>query len=172
MNPDIDLRLKSVLKALSDVILPALPADERLARDQVKLVMGHVAIIAEQWKHALNFELENLALACALAGELAAMSLDASCGDELIVALAAAEAVDRNDYDAVTLVHRHLKGLIDVLIADDQRCAPMPRAVLAAVLRYNQRRAPRERTWHRGAGLDPDTASLPPFASLFERQAH
>ncbi len=171
MNPDIDLRLKSVLKALSNVILPALPANERLARDQANLVMGHLSIIAEQWHHALNFELGNLTLACALATELVGMTRDVALGDELLAALAAVEALDRTDYTAVGQAHRALKAIIDRLIADEHRGAPMPRAMLAAVLRYNQARAPRERIWHRGAGLDPDTASLPPVASLFEREA-
>ena len=171
MNPDIDLRLKSVLKALSDVILPALPASERLARDQANLVIGHLTIIAEQWQYALNFELENLAQACALAGELAGMNFDSALGDDLIAALSAAAAVDRNNYQAVTAIHRALKTLIDALIAADHHSAPMPPALLDAVLRYNRCRAPRERVWHRGAGLDPDAASLPSIASLFRPAA-
>jgi hypothetical protein len=171
MNPDLDLRLKSVLKALSDVILPALPASERLARDQANLVIGHLSIIAEHWQYALKFELENLALACALAGELAGLNFEATLGDELIVTLAAAEDVDRSDYAAVTAIHRTLKLIIDRLIATQQHAAPMPREMIDAVLRYNQRRATRERVWHRAAGLDPDAASLPPITSLFERQA-
>lgn len=167
MNPDIDLRLKSILKALSDVILPALPASERVARDQANLVIGHLTIIAEQWQHALEFELENLAQACVLAGELAGMNFDSALGDDLKAALSAAETVDRSDYQVVTEIHRVLKGVIDRLIAADHRSAPMPPAMLAAVLRYNRRRAPRERVWHRAAGLDPDAASLPSIASLF-----
>lgn len=171
MNPDLDLRLKSVLKALSDVILPALPASERLARDQANLVIGHLTIIAEQWQHALNFELQTLAQSCVLAGELAGKNFDSALGDDLIAALSAAEAVNRNDYQAVTEIHRVLKTVIDRLISADHRSAPMPAAVLDAVLRYNRRRAPRERIWHRAAGLDPDAASLPSITSLFRPAA-
>jgi hypothetical protein len=171
MNPDLDLRLKSVLKALSDVILPALPASERLARDQANLAIGHLSIVVEQWRHALNFELENLALCCALAGELAGLNFDATRGDALIAALAAADDVDRSDYEAVSTVHRQLKTVIDDLITADPRGAPMPREMIEAVLRYNRRRAPRERVWHRGAGLDPDAAQLPSIATLFKREA-
>ena len=141
--------MKSLLKALSDVILPALPASERVARDQANLVIGHLTIIAEQWQHALEFELENLAQACVLAGELAGMNFDSALGDDLKAALSAAETVDRSDYQVVTEIHRVLKGVIDRLIAADHR------------------RAPRERVWHRAAGLDPDAASLPSIASLF-----
>lgn len=168
MNPDIDLRLKSVMKALTDVILPALPAEERLAREQANLVLGHVRIIAEQWQHALNLELLNLALACELASELAAMNFDSALGDDLIAALARAADVDRGNYAAVSDVHRKLKAVIDRLLAPEHPNTGVPPAMMAAVLRYNRQRAERERIWHRAAGLDPDAGKLPPIASLFD----
>jgi hypothetical protein len=171
MNPDIDLRLQSVLKALCDVIVPALPAHERLAREQANLVVGHLTIIAEQWQHALTFELENLMLACELADELATLELDSPLSAALSAALGDARNVDRNNYQAVSDTHRQLKAVIDRVLAAGQGQTAMPPAMLAAVLRYNQRRAPRERIWHRGAGLDPDAAQLAPIAALSERQA-
>ena len=171
MNPDIDLRLQAVLKALSDVILPALPAEEHLARDQTRLVMGHLAIIAEQWQYALKFELENLALSCELARELVALHADAGPGDDLSAALAVATTVASSDYAAVSHAHRALKAAIDGLLTTGQADTAMPPSMLAAVLRYNQRRAPRERIWHRGAGLDPDAAQLSSIGALFEHQS-
>ena len=171
MNPDIDLRLKSVLKALSDVIVPALPAHERLAREQANLVVGHLTIIAEQWQHALGFELENLALACELAEELAKLDIDSTLAADLSAMLADARHVDRNNYEAVSDMHRRLKAVIDQVLAAGQGQTAMSPVMLAAVLRYNQRRAPRERIWHRGAGLDPDAVQLPPIAALFERES-
>lgn len=171
MNPDIDLRLQAVLKALSDVILPALPAEERLARDQTRLVMGHLEIIHEQWQYALKFELENLALACELARDLAALNADCARDEDLSAALAVADAVANSDYQAVSQAHRALKAVIDRLLTAGQTDTALSPSMLVAVLRYNQRRAPRERIWHRAAGLDPDAAQLPSIAALFERRA-
>lgn len=168
MNPDLDLRLQSVLKALSDVILPALPADERLAREQTQLVLGHLNIIAQQWKRALNLELMNLALACELASDLANMNIDSALGDDLIAALALAAEVDRCDYDAVSQAHRALKAVIDRLLAPRHSGERLSREMLDAVLRYNERRAQRERIWHGVAGLDPDASRLPSLTTLFE----
>ena len=170
MNPDIDLRLQAVLKALSDVILPALPAEERLARDQTRLVMGHLEIIHEQWQYALKFELENLALACELARDQAALNADCTLDEDLSAALAVADAVANSDYQAVSQAHRALKAVIDRLLTAGQTDTALSPSMLAAVLRYNQRRAPRERIWHRAAGLDPDAAQLPSIAALFERR--
>lgn len=170
MNPDLDLRLQSLLKALSDVILPAIPVDQSLARDQTKLVIGHLTVIAAHWKHALNYELESLRLACALAAELADMGLTSELRDELSAAVARANTLDRSDYDDVSASHRTLKQILARVIAGDDSGALMPPALKNAVLRYSTVQARRERIWHRGAGLDPDAATLPPLNSLFTRE--
>ncbi len=170
MNPDLDLRLQSMLKALADVILPAIPADQSLARDQTKLVMGHLSVIAGQWKHALNYEFESLRLACKLARELADLGLTSELSNTLHAAVAEAERLDKSDYDAVSAAHRALKQVIDRIIAGADSDALMPSALKAAVLSYSLVQARRERIWYQGAGLDPDTAKLPPITSLFKRE--
>lgn len=167
MNPDLDLRLQALLKALSEVVLPAIPTEQSLARDQARLVIGHLTVIAAHWKHALNYELESLRLACVLATTLAALEPAHGLGDDLHAALAQAAAVERSDYDAVSAVHRNLKASIDRVIAAANTCAPMSPALKTAVLEFSAQQARRERIWHRDAGLDPDADKLPPLASLF-----
>lgn len=167
MNPDLDLRLASVIKALREVILPALPPEQRMAREQASLVLGHLAILAEQWPYALRYELECLADSRALAGELAALVED---GSALRAARASAAQVDVADYAAVSAAHRDLKRHIDAALGDGEGRVPLAPAVLDAVLRMNDRRAPRERSWFRGSGLDPDGPRLPPLEALFERE--
>ena len=85
--------------------------------------------------------------------------------------MARADALDRSDYDAVSVAHRALKQIIDRVIAGDGSGAPMPPTLKCAVLRYSTVRAMRERIRHRGTGLDPDTTKLPPISSLFVREA-
>ncbi|MCB1748847.1 MAG: hypothetical protein KDK06_16840 [Gammaproteobacteria bacterium] len=169
MNPDIDLRLKSLEKALGDVILRAIPEHERLARDQVNLVLGHLGIIARHWKYALRYELDTLAGLHALAGRLRPFADDLALVQALDTARGAAEAVDRADYDAVSAAQRTLGAAIDRVIAADYTTAPMPPAMRDIVLDYFATQAPRERTWHQGSGLDPDAAGLPAIESLFGR---
>jgi len=171
MNPDIDLRMQSMLKALSDVILPAIPAEQSLARDQTKLVMDHLTVLATHWKHALNYELESLRLACALAQELAELEIAHGLREEFSAAVAQAAALDRSDYDEVSGAYRAVKRIIDCVIGDDTRGASLPPALKNAVLRYSTVQARRERIWHRGAGLDPDVATLPSILSLFNGDA-
>ena len=60
MLPSIDLRIQNLVKALQEVVVPAIPERERLARDQAMLVIGHLRMIAVQWKSALLFEAQSL----------------------------------------------------------------------------------------------------------------
>jgi hypothetical protein len=71
MLPNIDLRIGNLVKALEQVILPALPASQRLARDQVRLVIGHLRMLGGQWKTALRYEEISFEELAALARDLA-----------------------------------------------------------------------------------------------------
>ncbi|MBX9605171.1 MAG: hypothetical protein K2Y51_03050 [Gammaproteobacteria bacterium] len=169
MNPDLDLRLKSVMKALAEVILPALPPEQRMARDQTHLALGHLALLAEQWPYALRYELESLDECLELASALAPQVRDPSLAAALIDSVARAKRLMRDDYAAVGAALHAVKAAIDHALADGEGETPLSAAVLGAVLRYNARRAPRERSWHRASGLDPDGPRLPRFQDFFDR---
>lgn len=169
MNPDMDLRLKSVMKALAEVILPALPPEQRMARDQANLALGHLALLAEQWPYALRYELESLDECLELANALTPQVRDPHLAAALTDGVARAADVARDDYAAVSAALHAVKASIDCALADGEGEAPLSAAVLDAVLRYNARRAPRERSWHRASGLDPDGPRLPRFQDSFDR---
>jgi len=66
MNPSVDDRLASVVRAVTDVIVPSLPPDAGLAREQAQLVVGHLQILRAQLDAAPAFEQEELTDARAL----------------------------------------------------------------------------------------------------------
>lgn len=169
MNPDIDLRLKSVEKALTDVIARAVPEDEQLARDQVNLVVGHLREIAAHWKYALRYELGSMDALRQLADDVAAHATTET-RRTLTAACAAVDVVDREDFDRVQEAQRNLGAALDRVISADHVTDPMPQPLLDAVLEYYAGAGRRERVWHQGSGLDPDAASLPSRDSLFERR--
>jgi len=166
MNPDIDLRLRAIDKALDDVIARVIPAGEAMARDQLALVRAHLRVIGTHWKYALRYELGTLDALFALARRLETWASSAA-GQVLAAAQAAAVAVDRADYDQVSAAQRALAAAIDAVIAAEDASAPMPSELREAVLAHYAWAAPRERVWHQGSGLDPDAPSLPAIAGLF-----
>ena len=48
MTPNIDERLASIIRALTEVVLPHLPPEASLAQEQVHLAVGHLQILRAQ----------------------------------------------------------------------------------------------------------------------------
>lgn len=168
MLPDIDLRLMSAIKALNEVVLPALPEDQAMAREQARLTVATLASIARHWQHALRFELTALAEMCALARDCLPHAPTADCAARLGAALDAQATLARDDYAAVSAALRGLGTLVAEVIDGDGSSAPMAPALQDAVLAHGERQALRERAWYAHCGLDPDAATLPPFDTLLD----
>lgn len=168
MNPDIDLRLKSLEKALTDVISAAVPESEQLARDQINLVVGHLKVIGTHWKYALRYELGTMDALRRLADQLREFT-DGGMHTALDEACASVDAVDREAFDDVQNAQRALAVAIDGVIAAGYTTDRMEPALRDAVLDHYAHAAPRERIWHQGSGLDPDAASLAALHTLFSR---
>ena len=74
MMPSIELRLKTMAKAVQEVILPAIAPGNDLAREQAQLLIAHLALISQHWRHAHAYD----ALAFEAIKELAARLLAAA----------------------------------------------------------------------------------------------
>ena len=48
MNPSIDLRIRSMLRALQETVIPALDPSDALAREQAGLLVGHLHALSIQ----------------------------------------------------------------------------------------------------------------------------
>src|SRR3546814_19818740 len=70
MTPSVVERVASVIRALTEVVLPHLPADASLAQEQVHLSVGHLQILRAQFDETPAFEREELGDAIVLAGAL------------------------------------------------------------------------------------------------------
>lgn len=51
MTPDFGIRLHSLARSLEHVILPALDASNSLAREQLAIALGHLAVLQQQWQY-------------------------------------------------------------------------------------------------------------------------
>jgi hypothetical protein len=164
MLPNIDVRLANCIKALEQVVIPSLPAGERMAREQALLVIGHLRMIGGQWKSALRFETTSLGAMAALARQIAAS--DPGFEGELTEALAAIELIDGRDIDAVEGAICRVGAAIDKAILGEEGTAPLSAAAVEAILDYGEKQALRERAWFKLCGLDPDARELPEIAAV------
>jgi hypothetical protein len=154
MTPSIDDRLASVVRALTEVILPHLPSEASLAQEQVQLCIGHIQIIRSQLEEAPDFEREELADAIALGRAL----LDAAGGDAaggtisltLAAALKASDGTDlRGERQAI---HDAIEDLIGCTAAEGN--AQRSARVSAKVLEHEGRRVEKDRAWFAPFGFD------------------
>jgi hypothetical protein len=156
MNPSVRDRLGSVVRALSGVVLPALPKEASLAQEQVMLAMGHIQIILAQMDAAPTFEAEEaadlarMAEAVAAAGKGGAATTHAV--HELQARISDGSASGPGDRTA------HLQDGIDaVLLAlakDGERGSRA--AVTSLVLQQGAARADKDRRWFAAMGFDID----------------
>lgn len=160
MLPNIDLRIANMIKALEQVILPALPREQRLARDQAMLVIGQLRMIGQQWKSALRYEALSLDELIALARILTA-DIPASIGAPLESALAVAQGCDRTSITALEQASIGLGHAVDAVILGGAEHLPLSQPATDAVLDYASRHARRERTWFKANQMDPDGLELP-----------
>lgn len=93
MQPGIDLRIRSMIKALSETVLPAVDPANKAAIEQLHITLGSLALLNDQIDHAYAFEIADLrdliATVAGLAehvGTLSDNSRDATAAGEAIVA--------------------------------------------------------------------------------------
>ncbi|MEY2942254.1 MAG: hypothetical protein RLY97_268 [Pseudomonadota bacterium] len=60
MTPNSDERLASIIRALTEVILPQLPPEASLAQEQLHLSVGHLQILRAQFDAIPAYEREEL----------------------------------------------------------------------------------------------------------------
>jgi hypothetical protein len=157
MTPSIDERLASIVRALSGVVLPSLPPEAALAREQVQLSIGHLQILRAQLDHLPAYEAEELADAVALAQALGACQGGPQTG-AATAALRAALGTARAAADpaAVREARVDVNGAIARLVAaaaedgDATGRAGLRRAILA----HEQARTAKDRRWFAPFGFD------------------
>ena len=155
MNPSVNDRLASVVRALEGVILPAIPSDAALAQEQAMLSIGHLQIILAQAEAAPAFEAAEAADMECMAAELAEAVEGGGNISESVLALRAAIAAPCSIPTARTATIQH--AIDTVLIALSEGGAPDARkAATAIVLKHGAARAEKDRRWFAAMGFDID----------------
>jgi hypothetical protein len=146
MNPSIDDRLSSIMRAMTDVILPALPPDAGLAREQLQLCLGHLSILRPHIDGCLSFEQEALDDAARLAAGLLEAAGAQGVAPESLTPLRSLlrEGKPPGDKEAIN------RAICDLL--EDHPA--LSRQVQALVIAHEQERTTKDRRWFAPMGFD------------------
>lgn len=172
MMPSIELRLKTMIKAVQEVILPAIAPGNDLAREQAQLLIAHLSLISQHWRHAHTYD----ALALDAIRELAERLVAAAEGGEQTTSASAALARCLKlcmDADTAAAVQRAtIAAAIDELVSasgedGNQR---FHETLFKAILDHGALQAWRDRVWFAGSGMDPESATLVSIEQMLARR--
>jgi hypothetical protein len=151
MIPSIDDRLASIVRALTEVILPHLPPEASLAQEQAHLCIGHLQILRSQIDAAPSFEREELADAVALGRSL--VERLTGCDGARAALAAAIDTADGSDCRGQRIaVNEAIEALVAAVTAGSNAG---DQALLASlVIEHEQVRVGKDRLWCAPFGFD------------------
>jgi hypothetical protein len=168
VTPDFDVRLQSVIKALEQVILPAVDPANPLALEQAALAIGHLHMMRGQLPYLSDYV--NLCRdEIARLGE-SLTAIAAGGAETLAAAVALAQALRGAADPALPpaqgreLIAQAVDALIRASGVDGSETFRDESENL--VLDYGIRQTSRDRAWFKASGLDPDCAKLPSAAEI------
>jgi hypothetical protein len=163
MNPSIDVRLSTMIRAMADVVIPALSETPGLASEQAQLVLGHLHVLRQQVDHAGRFEELEYRAALSLGEALVAGAGEGSSSSPAWQRLEAALAADvgarpadtRNGGEAI-------RGAVEALLREGAGGGSDDEARLRAiVLQHERTAADLNRTWFAAMGWESPDHGLP-----------
>lgn len=172
MRPDI--QIQSAIKALTDVVLPALPPDHTLAREQGQLVIGLLQLMARQIPLQHRYDCDELARLLVFAEQLSTTAGRSAAATQPALSAQAASARDVAQRAGATSPQalqqaigelRAATGAVvtEVFAGDD---TARQDAVQAVVLAYSAEQLLRERAWFLPQRWEPDPESVTDILSL------
>lgn len=153
MTPNVDERLASVIRALTEVILPHLPPEASLAQEQVHLAVGHLQILRTQLDAVPGYEREELDDAIAIAEALNVVAGGAQTTAARADLQTMAKAADGSDVRRQRqAIHNAVDALVRAVAADGNSEARA--AATRIILEHEQVRTQKDRQWFAPFGFD------------------
>ena len=166
MVPDIDLQLRVVIKALREVVAPAVDPNNRLALEQFHLSLATLGFVESRLplvRKRVRRELQNaidLAEAVATAAKQGASPIKT----EVIAARAALLDADVDTAEIEALKSRLLAAVSAAVNAPSDAATDL--ALAKAVVAASKPQFDLTRAWGLPAGFEPEPAEVPPLDGL------
>jgi hypothetical protein len=154
MIPSFDDRLASVIRALTEVILPHLPPEASLAQEQAHLSIGHLQIMRAQLDHLPGFERDELDDAIAIGRALSSGVSGGKATQAALTDLAKqVSAADGSDVRGQRMaINGAVEGLVRAVAEDGD--AGVNSALTRTILQLEHARSQKDRQWNAAFGFD------------------
>lgn len=175
-----EIQIAAMIKAMKDVVIPAVDGDNRLAVEQAQLVVGMLSLMAHQLPLQFRFDRDELQRLLAYTQGLTELrSHDRALGEavqQLAGSRAAgAAALERciGDPAQLTSAIRELRQAAGALVTAAAESADEAayRQVEAAMLELSKEQLLRDRALVLPQGWEPDPTAVPPIETLLDAGA-
>lgn len=171
------LQLQTMMKAMKDVVLPAIDPDNQMAQEQAQLVVGMMHLMATRLPMQFHYDLDELKRYVSLSRELLADTrggpLTTAQIESLTPAVLACEGLLERAQagpaeleNAVLDLRNRISTLVESLWQDGEQACREPAS--KAVLSASKAQIVRERAWFSPQGWDADTSAYPAIESLID----
>lgn len=174
-----DIQLRAAIKALTDTIAPSIDPDNKLAIDQLGMVIGALQFVEQTLPLQFQFDCNELGRLL----EFAAAMEDAAhgCGqagmmdDVRSAAEAGAAVFHRAKVDPAEVLGavRDLRAACGAATTASFKVEnkDLSKAITQTVLVYSKQQTLRDRSWLQGLGFESAEAGIPPISKLLTDDA-
>lgn len=169
------LQIQTVIKAMTDVVLPAIDPDNKLAQEQARLVIGMLNLVAQRQPLMYRYDRDELSRFLALADTLRSQARDLPQAMDALRALercveAGADVLERaraepSELERANFDLREKIGALITAIYTGADTASL-KHVSATVTAHAREQLLRERSWLIAQGWEADPKSLPAIETL------
>ena len=169
------LALQSVIKAMTDVVLPAVDPHNKLAQEQSRLVLGVLGLLAARLPLLYRYECDELSRFLKLAATLHEQAVNIPHAQDALQSLTAVagagkDVLERARADPAELetANFELREKIGALVtAVYGKATAAQRTTLgASITAHAKQQLLHERAWHITQGWESEPAALPAIESL------
>jgi hypothetical protein len=167
--------LQTIVKAMSDVILPAVDPNNKLAQEQARLVIGMLNLVSSRLPLMYRYDRDELSRFLALASTLQSLAKDLPGADGALHALdntfeSGADVLSRaraepNELEAANYDLREKIGAL-ITAAYSATDATKLEQISAAITSHAKEQLLRDRSWLIRQGWEPDPAAIPDIETL------
>lgn len=178
MRPEV--QIKSIIKALADVVLPAVDPNNKLAQEQTQLAMGLLTLMSKQLPLQFRFDCDELERLLDLSEKLAAQASGGAktqaAVDELKSQAQAASAALQAARSGPERIHEMVRALRSATgeLVTQTYCDGTPEcrmAISRGVLETSKEQLLRDRSWLLMQGWETDPESVPAIEQLLSEKA-
>lgn len=178
MTPEVQIR--SAVKALTDVVLPAVDPNNKLAQEQARLVIGMLNLMGEQLPFRYRFDRDELNRLVAYSRKIQLAARGGEATTSAVTQLSAATNAAQKALDGAITTPEALVDAVRTMRAatgevvtqayrdGDTDCRG---AVRDLVLELSQAQLLRERSMYLAQGWEPDPKAIPPIATLLDESS-